>query len=181
LNHDRKQGGNGDLTPRQKQFVAEYLLDLNATQAAIRAGYSPRTAPAQASRLLTNVKVSKAIAQAVEERAQRTAVDQDWVLGCLQEVVDRCMQTVPVNDRQGKPTGEFRFNAAGATRALEIIGKHLRMFSDKADDQRFRDVEELSTEELMVIAASGLDIKGSSSEEDLSQSIGRRVFGHAGS
>ena len=172
LNHGQKPAESANLTPRQKQFVAEYLLDLNATQAAIRAGYSPRTATAQASRLLTNVKVSEAIARAVEDRAQRTAMDQDWVLGCLREVVDRCMQAVPVCDRHGNPTGEFRFNAAGATRALEIIGKHFRMFSDKGEEQGPRDVRELSIEELMLIATEGLDSKTSSSSKvDLSETI----------
>lgn len=179
LNHDQKLAESANLKPRQKAFVAEYLLDLNATQAAIRAGYSPRTATAQASRLLTNVKVAEAIAQAVEERAQRMAVDQDWVLDCLRKVVDRCMQAVPVCDRQGNPTGEYRFNAAGATRALEIIGKHLRMFSDKGEEKGPRDVRELSMEELLVIAAKGLDNKSSSlSKEDLSESIHKRLFGY---
>lgn len=155
LNKDRKQANNGALTARQKQFVAEYLLDLNATQSAIRAGYSPRTASIQASRLLSNVKVADAIAQAVEKRSQRTVMDQDWVLACLREVVDRCMQAIPVCDRHGNFTGEFRFNAAGATRALEIIGKHLQMFTDKGDSQNPFNVRELSTEELMIIAAGG--------------------------
>src|SRR5262249_53478937 len=50
----------GELTPKQERFVQEYLVDLNATQAAIRAGYSKKTATEQASRLLTNVKVSEA-------------------------------------------------------------------------------------------------------------------------
>ena len=49
------------LTPRQQRFVDEYLIDLNATQAAIRAGYSPKTAQSQSSRLLSNVMVRAAI------------------------------------------------------------------------------------------------------------------------
>ena len=50
------------LTPKQHRFVTEYLVDLNASQAALRAGYSPRTAPQQGSRLLKNVEVQAAIA-----------------------------------------------------------------------------------------------------------------------
>ena len=50
------------LTPKQERFVEEYLIDLNATQAAIRAGYSAKTAEAQGSRLLSNVNVSALVA-----------------------------------------------------------------------------------------------------------------------
>lgn len=68
------------LTAKQQRFVAEYLIDLNATQAAIRAGYSEKTAAEQASRLLTNVKVSEAIQAATKARSDRTQIDADWVL-----------------------------------------------------------------------------------------------------
>ena len=68
------------LTPKQAQFVQEYLIDLNATQAAIRAGYSPKTATAQASRMLTNVHMQDALAAAQLARAQRVHVTQDAVL-----------------------------------------------------------------------------------------------------
>lgn len=69
-----------DLTPRQARFVEEYLIDLNATQAAIRAGYSEKTAEAQASRLLTKVKVASAVALAQARRSERTEITQDSVL-----------------------------------------------------------------------------------------------------
>lgn len=68
------------LTAKQQRFVAEYLIDLNQTQAAIRAGYSEKTAAEQASRLLTNVKVSEAIQAAMKARSERTQIDADWVL-----------------------------------------------------------------------------------------------------
>lgn len=68
------------LTARQKLFVAEYLVDLNATAAATRAGYSPRTAAQQGSRLLSNVKVQAAIAEGKQARAQRVELSQDRVL-----------------------------------------------------------------------------------------------------
>lgn len=68
------------LTAKQQRFVAEYLIDLNQTQAAIRAGYSDKTAAEQASRLLTNVKVADAIQAAMKARSERTQIDADWVL-----------------------------------------------------------------------------------------------------
>lgn len=68
------------LSPKQLRFVEEYLVDLNATQAAIRSGYSPKTADQQASRLLANVKVSKAIEQRQAKRNKRLELTQDRVL-----------------------------------------------------------------------------------------------------
>ena len=68
------------LTAQQQRFVEEYLIDLNATQAAIRAGYSAKTAEQQGSRLLRNVKVAQAIEAAQVARLKRTEVDADWVL-----------------------------------------------------------------------------------------------------
>lgn len=73
------------MTPRQQRFVDEYLIDLNGTQAAIRAGYSERTANEQAARLLANVSVAAAIRTAQEERSERTKVDADWLLSRLAE------------------------------------------------------------------------------------------------
>ena len=61
------------LTEKQQRFVEDYLIDLNATQAAIRAGYSAKTADQQGSRMLANVKVQQAISVAMAERSKRTA------------------------------------------------------------------------------------------------------------
>lgn len=68
------------MTPKKEAFVREYLIDLNATQAAIRAGYSAKTAKQQGARLLTDVDVAAAIAQAQEARIERVEITQDRVL-----------------------------------------------------------------------------------------------------
>lgn len=68
------------LTPRQACFVQEYLVDLNATQAAIRAGYSRRGATAQGSRLLANAKVAAKLSTAQAKRAERVEISADMVL-----------------------------------------------------------------------------------------------------
>jgi len=68
------------LTHKQRRFVDEYLCDLNATQAATRAGYSKRTAYSQGQRLLKNVEVDTAIQKAQSERAERIKINSDWVL-----------------------------------------------------------------------------------------------------
>jgi len=67
------------LTPRQQRFVEEYLVDLNGTQAAIRAGYSAKTAKQQASRLLTNVDVQTAIKDRQEVRSERLDITVDSI------------------------------------------------------------------------------------------------------
>ena len=76
----------GGLNDKQRRFVEEYLVDLNATQAAIRAGYSVRTAKSQGQRLLTNVDVAAAITKAQEKRSTRTGITQDRVLAELAKI-----------------------------------------------------------------------------------------------
>lgn len=125
------------LTDRQKEFVRQYLVDLNATKAAIRAGYSERTAYSVGQRLLKNVEIQRAVAAAQAQRARRVEVTQDYVLSNLVEVVERTMQRAPVLDRKGEQVTDeegravWTFDAKGANRALELLGKHLGIFTDK--------------------------------------------------
>lgn len=72
--------GNGKLTDKQAQFVHEYLIDRNGTQAAIRAGYSAKTAQMQASRLLTNAMVRAAIDTGLSDLAHRVGISSEMVL-----------------------------------------------------------------------------------------------------
>lgn len=125
------------LTDKQTAFVREYLLDLNATQAAIRAGYSERTASRIGPQLLGKTCVREAIEKAQAKRARRVEVTQDYVLSNLVEVVERTMQRAPVTDRKGEQVTDedgravWTFDAKGANRALELLGKHLGIFTDK--------------------------------------------------
>lgn len=127
------------LTAKQERFVSEYLVDLNATQAAIRAGYSAKTAEAAASRLLRNVNVKTAVHGAMEKLSSRTEVTQEYVINNLLEVVERCMQRAPVMVRQGRVTVQatddegrhvWAFNGKVSVSALHLLGKHLGMFKD---------------------------------------------------
>jgi len=68
------------LSHRQEIFCLEYIKDLNSTRAAIRAGYSDNGAKVTGARLLTNANVAQKIAYLMEERAERTKLDADWVL-----------------------------------------------------------------------------------------------------
>lgn len=124
------------LTDKQEIFVKEYIVDLNATQAAIRAGYSPKTATEQGSRMLTNVKVRARIDELKAKRAEKLNLDADWVLRRLQSISDRCMTAEPVIEwdpeaKAMKETGEYKFDSTGANKSTELIGKHLGMFIEK--------------------------------------------------
>lgn len=125
------------LTDKQKEFVRQYLVDLNATQAAIRAGYSVKTAYRQGADLLQKTSIREAIEKAQAKRARRVEVTQDYVLSNLVEVVERTMQRAPVLDRKGKQVTDeegravWTFDAKNANRALELLGKHLGIFTDK--------------------------------------------------
>ena len=106
-----------ELTEKQKRFVAEYLIDLNATQAAIRAGYSERTANEQGARLLAHVSVKEALDKERRKRERRTEITADRV---LQELADIGF------DKESERTTD-------RLKALELVGKHLAMFTDKVE------------------------------------------------
>ncbi len=95
------------LTPKQQRFVEEYLIDLNATQAAIRAGYSKKTADVQGPRLLGNVGVAQRIAVAQEERAKRTQIDADWLLQRLHGELNADLADLYSDDGALKPIKEW--------------------------------------------------------------------------
>lgn len=119
------------LTDKQQAFVNEYLIDLNATQAAIRAGYSPKTAQEQSSRLLSNVMVAKAIEEAKKAREARTEVTQDWVIHEMVEQYKAANQRIPkvsfggdqVTDENGNPVF-VPVDMAAASKALDMLAKH---------------------------------------------------------
>ena len=131
------------LTPKQQCFVSEYLVDLNATQAAIRAGYSARTAEQQGPRLLGNVGVAASVQAAMEARSERTGITQDYVLNTIRETVERCSQAEPVLDRKGEhvhvdtPDGmtvpAYTFDSNAVLRGCELLGRHLKLFTDKVE------------------------------------------------
>ena len=132
---------NAKLTPKQQRFIDEYLIDLNATQAAIRAGYSPRTARAIACENLAKPYIQEAIAEAKRERSEATKINAEWVLHQAVELYRRCMREVkpalhPKSRRQLKDDEGnklFTFNAAAANRALELVGKHVSVAAFNKD------------------------------------------------
>ena len=130
------------LTPRQRRFVDEYLVDLNGTQAAIRAGYSAKTAGRIAGQILKKLEIQQAISAAQVERQKRTELTADEVIRDLREVRDVCLgrksvKVVEVVKFEGEATPHevdaLVFDANGANKALELLGKHIGMFGDKLD------------------------------------------------
>ena len=137
---------HNELTSKQAAFVNEFMIDLNGSQAAIRAGYSKKTARSIAAENLTKPAIIAALQTAMDERADRTEVSQDWVLLRLVENVERSMQAVQVLDRKGEPTGEYQYEGAVANRGLELIGKHIGMFVGPKGDDNAREVLEAFSE-----------------------------------
>ena len=145
------------LTEKQQRFVEEYLIDLNATQAAIRAGYSAKTADVQGARLLANAKVQQAISEKMAERSKRTGINQDRVIIELAriafvkmtDIVDSdgeirsdaseddlaCIESVKYKSSESETSSsvEREVKISPKLKALELLGKHLGMWNDKLD------------------------------------------------
>lgn len=147
------------LNAKQQRFVEEYLIDLNATQAAIRAGYKKTEyTDTNANKLLENTRIREAIDKAMAERSRRTGINQDRVIQELariafvnpQNVINAedgsvkedateddlaCIQAVKVKTMSGdkgwSEEREVRLN--DKMKALELLGKHLGMFTDKVE------------------------------------------------
>ena len=119
-----------NLTPKQQRFVEEYLIDLNATQSAIRAGYSEKTAQEIGSENLSKPMVAKAIAEAQEKLSNKAQVTVEMVVqGLLNEAKDL---------------------SEGSTQSARVaawahLGKHLGMFKDKVEHSGKLEIESLSS------------------------------------
>lgn len=141
------------MTKKQKRFCEEYLIDLNATQAAIRAGYSPDTAGAIGAENLTKPEIQRAVARAMAERSRRTGVNAERVVlelakvafvnvGNIIDATDATLkedatpedlaaiQSIKVKD-MGEMGIEREIRMADKLKSLELLGRHLGMFNDK--------------------------------------------------
>jgi len=112
------------MTAKQQRFVEEYLVDLNATQAAIRAGYSKKTAEQQGNRLLGNVKVAADIASSQANRSQRTEITQDRVLAELAKIGFSDIRKVLTPGGGIMDPHEWDDETAGAIASFEAVTVH---------------------------------------------------------
>lgn len=144
------------LTAKQQAFVEEYLIDLNATQAAIRAGYSVKNAGKIGPELLGKTRIKNAIDKAMAERSRRTGINQDRVLRELAKIAfvnasdvinmdeatirgdanredTAAIASVKVKVIPGEDSDivEREVKMYDKLKALELLGKHLSMFTDK--------------------------------------------------
>lgn len=108
------------LTDKQTAFVREYLVDLNATQAAIRAGYSERTAYSVGQRLLKKVEIQRAVAAAQAKRARRVEIKAEDVLRGVIEVTT-----------QARDSGDLKT----ALKGYELQGRHLGMWTERVKQE----------------------------------------------
>ena len=106
------------LNPKQTLFCQEYLVDLNATQAAIRAGYSVKTAKETGYENLTKPHIAAFIQQSMDERAESTGITADYVLQGIKDLTDKLV------------LGE---DHKSAYKGYELLGKHLALFTEKTD------------------------------------------------
>lgn len=162
---------------RRALFVEAYLTNSgNATQAAIIAGYSEKSARRIGTRLSTDAHIRTELdrrrAEVIAKVEKKTEVTKEWITASLKTVAERCMQAAPVLDRKGEPVltetpngtlaVAFEFNSAGANRALELLGKEQGMFIDRKEIgdpgafERLDDDEltraELETEKAIAVA-----------------------------
>ncbi|MBN6075790.1 terminase small subunit [Aggregatibacter actinomycetemcomitans] len=155
--------GESKLTNKQKRFIEEYLIDLNATQAAIRAGYSEKTAYSIGQENLNKPEIQRGIAEARNKRAERTQIKQDDVIRMLLENIEiasgkkAVIKTEIRKSEDGELVGDdiaqFVYESSSVNRSLELLGKHLGMFSDKVEVSG-----DLHIEQRTELNLSGLDI-----------------------
>lgn len=159
------------MTKKQKRFIEEYLIDLNATQAAIRSGYSPDTAKAIGCENLTKPDIRAHLDRAMAERSRRTGVNADRVITELAkiafinavDVIDPKTATVKdtalpedtaaIQSVKVKTFGEDglerEIKMADKLKALELLGKHLGMFKDKLELSGGLDTEKTKLDDLL--------------------------------
>lgn len=129
------------LTAKQQRFCDEYLIDLNATQAAIRAGYSKKTAAQTAARLLTNVKIQEYIKNRMAEKEAALIADQDEVLKYLTSVLrGQSKSTEIVIEGLGDGSTKARKmekepSEKDKLKAAELLGKRYGLYTEKVEEK----------------------------------------------
>lgn len=141
-----------ELTPKQESFVLAYLKTGNASE-AYRSSYNAsdmadHVVHVKASELLKNGKVAVRLGDLRRAVVERAIISKEWVIERLIRNVERAMQSEAVKDSEGNATGEYRYEGSVANRALELLGKELKMFVDRKEVGQPGEFDNLSTNEL---------------------------------
>lgn len=152
------------LTPKQEAFVLAYLKTGNATE-AYRTAYNPKTMSdeniwTEASKLLKHPKVAPRLAQLQAKVEERAIVSKEWVISRLVENVNRAMQAEEVTGADGEPTGLFRYEGSVANRALELLGKELKMFIDRKEVGKPGEFDNMDADELRALIRAEAEALG---------------------
>lgn len=123
--------GSKKLTNKQKMFCAEYLVDLNATQAAIRAGYSEKTAKNIGAENLAKPYLNEYIQELMDKRADKVEISADDVLKDILETRNMCKEHMLLEGKNGTIIDTTALN--GRNKANELLGKHLKLFTDRVE------------------------------------------------
>ena len=135
------------MTPRQEKFCVEYLIDLNATQAAIRAGYSDKTAYSMGQRLLKNVEIQSRIKKMRDDYYDKTIMSAKEVEYLLSKAGrDELKEEVVVVEGVGDGFSESkiikkRLSAKDCIKALELMGKRHHLFEDQDSKNGVEEVQ----------------------------------------
>ena len=121
---------SGDLSVKYQRFVDEYLVDLNATQAAIRAGYSPRNARNQGSKLLTKPDIQDAVAAGAARRSQRTGITADNVVIELAKIAFANMTNYMTINSHGQPIIDLTTMTPDQAAAIRVYSKDTKQIGD---------------------------------------------------
>ncbi|PNK64548.1 terminase small subunit [Pantoea sp. FDAARGOS_194] len=145
-----------DINDQQDRFCHEYIIDLNGTQAAIRAGYSEKSAAQIASENIRKPNIRSRIKELAKERNEAVGLSSQFVIDGIIKNIRRCEQSERVRLPNGDPLmcetedGEvaavFRYESASALKGYELLGKHLKLFTDKVEHSG--SIETMSDEEL---------------------------------
>lgn len=138
------------LTPKQSRFVAEYLIDQNATQAAIRAGYSPKTASSQGERLLRNVEIAAAVAAKQTTQLAKLEITAERVLQELARIAFVDVRAFYRDDGTLKQMTELDADAAAAIAQFDVLKQNVTSGDGQLDTvHRIRFVEKIRALELL--------------------------------
>ena len=123
------------LTRKQRKFAEEYLVDCNGTKAAIRAGYSPKTANEQAAKLMSNPKIKSYITEKLDEMSSEKLADAQEVLEYLTSVMrgEHTEQTLKLVGEGVQAITEIDVAAKERLKAAELIGKRYGIWKDSVD------------------------------------------------